>query len=136
VRSVGADRTLAYESDPLADDEGRYDIILDLAGRNSLRDCRSALRDHGTLVLVGGPAGRLRGLGRPVRALAMGTVGHKHMRPFLSKPNPADLLLLKRLAEAEIIRPIIAKEFPFGDGADALRFVDAGRPPGKVVVSV
>ena len=55
VRSLGADRVIDYARDDFTSDGQRYDLLLDVAGSRSWRECRRVLDDKATLVLVGGP---------------------------------------------------------------------------------
>ncbi|MBA2374057.1 MAG: zinc-binding dehydrogenase [Chloroflexi bacterium] len=62
-------------------------------------------------------------------------VGH-NLRRFLSKPNSADLLELKRLAEAGQLRPAIDQSYPLTETPAALHHIATGHARGKVVVTV
>jgi len=64
VRSIGADQVIDYTQADFTRSGRRYDLILD-TGDRSLSDRRRALTPKGTLVVVGGSAGRwIDGLGR------------------------------------------------------------------------
>ena len=68
VRSIGADHVIDYTREDFSQSGRRYDLILD-NGDRSLSDCRRALSPKGTLVLIGGSAGRwINGLGRASKA--------------------------------------------------------------------
>ena len=47
-----------------------------------------------------------------------------------------DLVVLKDLAEAGKIRPVIDREYPLSGTADAIRYVGTRRVRGKVVIVV
>ena len=57
VRSLGADHVIDYTREDFADDEHRYDLILDIAGNPTLSRLRRALTPTGTAVIVGGEQG-------------------------------------------------------------------------------
>ena len=72
VRSIGADDVIDYSTQEYLDGTTRYDLIIDIGGRNSIRRLRRALTPTGTLVLTGGEGGgRWTGgfLERQLRAL-------------------------------------------------------------------
>src|SRR6516164_8428281 len=58
VRSIGADDVIDYTTQDFTRTGRRYDAVLDIAGSRPAFACRRALAPRGTLVLVGGPAGR------------------------------------------------------------------------------
>lgn len=78
VRSLGADSVIDHRTEPLPRD-GRFDVILDMAGNRPLSVLRRALAPRGTLVLGGGEGGDLMfgGLGRSLRAVLSGQVRGK-----------------------------------------------------------
>jgi NADPH:quinone reductase-like Zn-dependent oxidoreductase len=47
-----------------------------------------------------------------------------------------DVDRLKELIAAGALRPVIDRSFPLGEVAEALRWVEDGRPRGKVVITV
>ena len=57
VRAIGADEVIDYTREDFADREAQWDVIVDTAGRRSLKQLRRALAPHGTLVIVGGDGG-------------------------------------------------------------------------------
>jgi len=46
------------------------------------------------------------------------------------------LLIFKELAEAEVIKPVIDKSFPFEEITEAHRYTDTGRKRGNVVITM
>jgi len=56
--------------------------------------------------------------------------------PVRCKSDSAGLALLKDLAEAGRIRPVIDREYELAEAAAAVGHVGAGRARGKVVIHV
>ncbi len=52
------------------------------------------------------------------------------------RPDGAQLAKIGQLLEAEKIRPVIDKVFPFEQAKQALEYLAQGRAKGKVVVSL
>jgi NADPH:quinone reductase-like Zn-dependent oxidoreductase len=138
VRSLGADRVIDYAVRGVGEERDRYDLIIDIGGRNPLRDLRRALSPSGTLVITGGEGGdRLTGgLGRQLRAaLASPFVGQR-LTFFV---NTGSGTLLERLAahlEAGHVIPVVERSYPLADAPAAIARLEAGRVAGKLAVTV
>ncbi len=136
VRSIGADHVIDYTQEDFTQGGPRYDLIFDCVENRSLSEVRRALRPGGTLVLNSGTGAQgLRMLVRLVRPLLLSPfVGHK-MRRYLSRPNHADLAILKTLAEQGKLRPVIDRTYPLAETPAALRHIATGHARGKVVIA-
>jgi NADPH:quinone reductase-like Zn-dependent oxidoreductase len=55
---------------------------------------------------------------------------------FISTLNVADLGTLRDLMQAGTITPVIDREYPLEQVADALRHLETGRARGKIVVTL
>jgi NADPH:quinone reductase-like Zn-dependent oxidoreductase len=58
------------------------------------------------------------------------------MRRYLSRPNHADLIVLKELVESGGLKPVIERTYALDDAAAALRHIATGHARGKVVLAV
>lgn len=139
VRSLGADHVVDYTAgDPLAGSDGRYDVILDIAGNRSFPLLRRALTPAGTLVLVGGEEGGafLGGLERNLRAKLTSPWTKQRLLARVALNNQKNLRELRELTEAGAISPAVAKAYPLADAAQALADLEANRVAGKAVITV
>jgi NADPH:quinone reductase-like Zn-dependent oxidoreductase len=138
VRSIGADHVIDYTTEDFTRSGRRYDLILDVGGNRSLSQLGRAVTPGGTLVLVGGEGDRWIGIGRPLQALVVSPFVRDliKLRPLASKPNKADLQLLKELIEEGKVTPVIDRAYPLSETADAMRHLEEGRARGKVVITV
>jgi NADPH:quinone reductase-like Zn-dependent oxidoreductase len=137
VRSLGADRVIDYTTEDFAPAEQSYDVMLDLVGNRSLSDCMGVLSRQGTYVLVGvADMGRWFGMARQIKALSLSPFVRRRVRVLLTKHNREDLAVLKELAEAGDVAPVIDRRYPLPDAAEALRYQGEGHPRGKVVITV
>ena len=108
VHSLGADRVIDYTRDSLAELAGRFELVFDAVGKLPKPLTRS----------LPAPQGRFLS----VMTSAKGMAG--------------DLDLLKELIEANRIRPVIDKVFPFNDIQSAHRYVEQGHKAGNVIVKI
>ena len=63
-------------------------------------------------------------------------IGSKKMCFFIAKINQRDLLFLKDLLETGKIVPVIDRQYPLGEVAEALRYREEGHARGKVVITI
>jgi NADPH:quinone reductase-like Zn-dependent oxidoreductase len=138
VTALGADRVIDRSREDVTRGRDRFAAILDVAGRSSLSALGRLLTRDGVLVLVGA-AGDGRGLGtlvRPAAAVLRSRLGGRRMIPFIARPNRDDLLVLKALAEAGQLTPVIDRTVPLDRAGEAIGYLETGQARGKVVVRV
>jgi NADPH:quinone reductase-like Zn-dependent oxidoreductase len=136
VASIGADHVIDYTRHDFTLGGQRYDLILDTANR-SLSDCRRALTPWGILVPVGGSGGRWIGpLARQYRARLLSPLVSQTLRKFHTTWNRQDLEFVRDLIEARKVRPVIDRTYPLSATAEAMRYLEVGHAPGKIVISV
>ena len=136
VRSLGADEVIDYTREELT---GRWDAIVDTAGRRPLRVLRKLLTPTGALAIVGGEGGGrwTAGFFRQIlRAPILSIFGKQRLRPVVSTENPEDLRALAELIERGDVTPVVGRTFPLIEAADALRYLEQGHAAGKVVVTI
>ena len=134
VRALGANRVLDYTQTDVTRERMRYDLILDTGAHRSVWVYRRILRPDGAYVMVGGAFGRL------LQTLLVGAwqalVGGPRMEVLMSRPTPDDLRALVDLADSGAVTPVVDRTFALADAPRALRYVEAGRVRGKVVIAV
>ena len=138
VSSLGATHVVDYTAEDFTDGRVRYDVILDNVGNRPLGRLRQALTPTGTLVLNGGGSpGRVIGAIAPMaRAVVTDRFVRQRLRPFVAKPNQADLRTLTGLVDDERLTPVLDRTYPMAATADGLRHVEQGHTRGKVVITV
>ena len=140
VRSIGADDVIDYARQDFTRSGRRYDMLLDIAGSRPVFACRRVLTPRGTLVLVGGPAGRwLQPAGHVFASLAMGPLVSQRIALADTGSCPAKkqiLMTLTTLIEDGKVTPVISRTYPFHDIQEAVRYQEQGHVPGKVVVAI
>lgn len=137
ARSLGADHVIDYTREDVTRSGRRYDVILDVAGSMSWSQCRRVLSPHATLVIVGGPKGRLLGpLGHIVKVRLAALRGSQKAVFFVAKWNKPDMDVLRELLESGTVKPVVEKRYELDGVADALRYMGEGHVQGKLVVNV
>jgi NADPH:quinone reductase-like Zn-dependent oxidoreductase len=113
VKSLGADAVIDYTKDNAIKSETLYDIVFDAVGKKKSShlklQCIKHLTPNGKYISVDS--------GSPI-------------------PTMENLLLLKNLAEANQIKPVIDKCYPLESMIEAHRYVDTGHKKGNVVITV
>ncbi len=138
VRSLGADHVIDYTTTAIDSGSQRYDLVIDIGGRNSLSRVRRALTPTGTLVIVGGEGGgRLTGgIGRQLLAAAMSPFVKQRLAFFLSSES-LDYIqpLADHLAEGTVV-PAVGQRFRLDQVPDAIRAMEAGTLTAKSAITI
>ena len=138
VRSLGAEHVFDYQAEDFAGTDHRYDLILDIGGRNSISHLRSVLAPDGTLVIVGGEGGNriTGGVGRQVRAMMLSPFTGQRLTTFISTEHYSFIERLAAYLESGDVVPAIGSRFNLTQVPDAIRQMETGRASGKSVILV
>ncbi|WP_258068806.1 NAD(P)-dependent alcohol dehydrogenase [Arthrobacter sp. N199823] len=137
VGALGADHVIDYTRTDFTRTEKRYDVILDNVEAQPLAAVRRALTPTGTLIPNSGHGGRWLGpLGRIIKARVLSGFTRQQLKPFTSIGKRQDLLTLAELLTTGQLTPVIDRNYPLDEAADALRYVGAGHTRGKVVITL
>ncbi len=132
VRSIGADHVVDYGREDFTRSGKRYDIILDNAASRSFSDLRRVLSPGGIIVPNSGHGG----MSYVFRAFFLSMFGRRLARPFVASGNTGDLDVLRGLVESGKVTPVIDREYPLSEAAEAFRHLDRDHARGKVVLTV
>ncbi len=134
ARSMGADHVIDYTKEDFTQNGQHYDLIVAANGNRSISEYKRALRPNGTYVVTGGSKKQT------YQAMLLGPwismTGTKKMGNLMAKPNTKDLGFVKELLEEGKVIPVIDRRYPLSETAEALRYLEAGRARGKVVITV
>jgi NADPH:quinone reductase-like Zn-dependent oxidoreductase len=138
ARSIGADHVVDYTRDDFTRSDERYDLLFDVAGCRSWRECKRVLAPQATLIMAGAPKGN-RVIGPLSHLAAVRLASLRSSRKvvfFIAKFNRPDLKFLGELLEAGKMRSVIERTYDLSETADALRYMGEGHARGKIVITV
>ena len=138
VRSLGADHVVDYTAEAVTDRPERYDVVLQVAGQASPRECCRVLTREGTLVQISGDSdGRWVGpIWRLIAGKLVSPFVPQRIASFVATPVRADLEHLFALVEVGQLRPVIDRTYPLAEVPQALEYLELGHTPGKVAITV
>ena len=138
VRALGAETVIDYAQDDYLDGSQRYDLIIDIGGRNPLRRLRGALTKRGTLVIVGGEGGDrwTGGISRQISAALLSPFVSQRMAMFISKEHYRYIESLAGFIERGEVTPLVGQRYSLEQAPQAIADLAAGRAAGKSVVVV
>ena len=135
VRKLGAESVIDYTQADFTRAGRRYDVIFDVAGTSSFGRCRRVLNRGGVYLTTAPSPGILVQMPWTSRFGARkAVVAFTGLRAASEKQK--DLLVIRQLAEASALTPVIGACYPLARIADAYRRVDAGHKKGSIVVTM
>ncbi len=149
AKSLGADIAIDYKTTDFEKVLRDYDVVLNSLGTETLNKSLQVLKPGGKLISISGPPdpdfAKDQGSSwilRLVMHLLSYGIRKKAKRHHLSysflfmKADGDQLREITSLIDAEVIRPVVDRVFPFESTKEALAYVETGRAKGKVVVKV
>ena len=138
AQSLGADRVVDYTREDFTRSDERFDLMIDIAGTRSWRDCARVLAPKATVVVVGGPrASRFLGPLGHVAGMRLGSIrSDRRTVFFVATFNRPDMQTLRELVESGKVRSAVDRRFPLDEIAAALTYQGEGHPGGKIVVDI
>jgi len=105
VKSLGADTVIDYTKENFTHNGDTYDFVFDAVGKISASYAKNSLGKNGKYITVKSP----------------------------TKDSTENLFLLKELAEAGKIKPVIDKRYSLNQIVEAHRYADKGRKKGIAI---
>ena len=149
VKGLGADVAIDYKKDDFEKILRDYDVVLNSLDAQTLQKSLSVLKPGGKLVSISGPPdpdfaqeiGLSWGLKQVMRLMShrirKNADRHRVRYSFLFMKASGDQLReIGALIDAEAIRPVVDRVYPFESMGEALAYVETGRAKGKVVVKL
>jgi NADPH:quinone reductase-like Zn-dependent oxidoreductase len=141
ARSIGADHVIDYTKEDFTMGDQRYDMIFDNVGNHTIADRRRVLNPNGICVLAGmGSAGKHEGqlprLAGNLKSFFVSPFISQKFQFFIAQLLKADLIVLRDLMQEGKVKPVIDREYPMSETAEALRYLEEGHARGKIVITV
>ncbi|MEZ4712253.1 MAG: zinc-binding dehydrogenase [Caldilineaceae bacterium] len=128
-------REIDYTKEDFTQNGQKYDLILAVGDNLPISAYRRALGPQGRYVMIGGSS-----MTQFFQAMLMGPwlsmTGKQKMGLMLVKPNQQDLAFVAELLATGKVVPVADKAYPFSELPDAIRYLEAGRAQGKVIINV
>ena len=135
VRSIGADQVIDYTETDFTKGGSRYDFILDNVGNHPPSDVRRALTPNGRLQSNDGGHAK-HALGRVIKTAFSAMFSRQQLSPSVKRQNPGDLVVLKDLADAGKITPVVDGTYPLSATSEAIEHVAEGHSRGTAVITI
>jgi NADPH:quinone reductase-like Zn-dependent oxidoreductase len=149
VRRLGADEVIDYKMQEFEKVLRGYDAVLGTLRGAELEKSVGILKPGSRIVSLVGPLdaefAHAKHLNFVIRfvlglmSLRIMRLAKRHDVAYSShflRPDGAQLAEIGKLLEAERIKPVIDKVFPFEEAKDALAYLAQGRSKGKVVIKM
>jgi NADPH:quinone reductase-like Zn-dependent oxidoreductase len=135
VQAIGAHKVIDYTKEDFTKSGQSYDIIFDAVGKIRFSDCKNSLRKNGVFLEAG------IGMGILPQVMWTSVFGRKKAKIAATGLRKAeervqDLLLLKKLMDEGIIKPVIDRSYPLEKIAEAHAYVERGHKKGNVVITL
>jgi 2-desacetyl-2-hydroxyethyl bacteriochlorophyllide A dehydrogenase len=130
LRKLGADQVIDYTQEDFTKSDQRYAVIIDVVGKRSFSRRVRLLKQNGLYFLANA------GLSHIIRGAWISRTSRKKVVISAAAQKMADLIYLRELIEAGIIEPVIDRQFPLAQTAEAHRYVETGEKLGNVVITI
>ena len=126
VRSLGAFSAIDYKKFAMTDLSRDFDIVIECAGSDTIREAFHVLKGNGTMICLTRPPTDEEKAQRP----------DVHGTFFIVEPDGEELAHIAHLCEQSLIKPIVQSIFPLDKGAEAFELLNGGHSRGKIVLKV
>lgn len=134
VRTLGADRVIDYTRQDFAKTGDQYDLVAAVNGSRSLGEYRRLLKPKGRYVMIGGSMKQIFQTMLFGGLLSLGN--SRKLTNVMTKSSQADLIALRKLAEAGKLKPVIDRCYSFDEFTEAFHHFAQGHTRGKIVITV
>lgn len=126
VKSLGADAVVAYDRESIHTHTGNYDLVVDNHGNLRLGDYKR-MGKRG--VVVG-----FTTMTHMMKLMISAGFSKYPLAQFTAQANTADLETLAKMVQRGQLIPHIEKTYPYAEIPEAIRYIEAMRTRGKVVM--
>lgn len=134
MKFLGADYVLDYQESDLTTCYGSFDAVLAINGYQPITFYKKLLKKNGVYMMVGGSVSQM------FEAMLLGPIfafgSSKKLGNFFKKHHTEDLRELTSLIEADKIRPLVDRVYPFHEYKEAFSYLDQHHAYGKVIITI
>jgi NADPH:quinone reductase-like Zn-dependent oxidoreductase len=136
VRSLGADEVVDYTTEDFVPGGARFDVMLDMVGNRSPKECLSVLLPDARFVAISGPKSNrwVDPLPHIARTALAFLRARQSFHQFTAGPNHDDLSFLGELLATGKVTPEIQRVIGLQGVADGLAEIGTGHTKAKIVV--
>ena len=127
VKSLGADKVIAYDRENIHEHNGHYNLVIDTHGNLNLSDF-TRMGERG--VLIG-----FTTMGQMASVLLKSVLSKFPLAQFTAEASTKDLETLAALLEDGKVKVRIDKTFPYTEIPEAISYIEAMHTKGKVAMS-
>jgi NADPH:quinone reductase-like Zn-dependent oxidoreductase len=127
VKSIGADKVIAYDQENIHQHAGKYDLVVDTNGNLNYADYKR-MGKRG--IMVG-----FTTMGHMMAVLLKNIFSKFSLRVFTAAANNEDLNTLAKLIKEGKVKPHIEKTYPHSKIPEAIAYIESMRTRGKVAIS-
>lgn len=149
LKSLGADVLIDYKTQDFETILKDYDVVLNSQDNKTLQKSINILKPNGQVISISGPPTpdfakemELPWYLKIVMSLLSFSIKGKAKKRNIDysflfmKSSGNQLEKIAKLIEADIIKPVIDKIYPFEQTNEALEYVESGRAKGKIVIKI
>lgn len=130
VKELGANQVINYQKDNFITQYNAYDIVFDVVGNSSLRECHTCLKPYGYYVTTQ-PSLKL-----VLKSSLLSLFPGKKERCVIVKPNGEDLATIGEMIKKGKIKTMIDRVFELSDLAEAHSYCESNRIFGKTIITI
>ena len=130
LRSIGADFVIDYTKEDFTKSGKTYDVIMDTISKSPFSGSLRSLNENGTY--LNASPGLLAG----IQSRWNSKNSNKRVIPWEAGYTTKNLLTLKEMIEAGILKAVIDRRYPLEQMVEAHKYVDSGQKKGNVVVTL
>ncbi len=130
LREIGADQVIDYTERDFMDGPGNFDIVFDVIGRAPFGRVVRLLRPGGRYVVANPHTSQF------IRGLWASLTGDKKMIFSSGAVTDEHLRAVTELLEAGKLRPIVDRQYPLEQMAEAHRYAETEQKQGNIVIVV
>jgi NADPH:quinone reductase-like Zn-dependent oxidoreductase len=132
IKNLGADKIYDYSKEDFTKDDEKYDFVFDAVGKSTFATCKPLLKESGIYV-----SSELGPMAENVfLALTTKIAGNKKVIFPLPTDIKGSIRFITGLIENEKFKPVIDRQYPLENIAEAYRYVASGQKTGNVVITM